>query len=297
MLVRFASLAVVGVLWACVSGPRPVTAARLATLSERRYVTQFDEAYDASWLSLERLGYVIEASDRQAGTFVARAKDGRTYSVSVSEHGESQVVTAVPGPERDAWQLDGAGGEIERWDQLEAMTKELVETWKNPPEWTFRPATSDVIIDSFHASVPLDWRHIDLAVDRRQVVAQRAKPPVEGLNPTLAIRVERRRPMHPRAEPIRAVASLALGISSHPVTTTPLTSELTELGFGGDTTVLLENSERHVRWHLWDARSRAWTVRLVAVCGPADSPDSCEGEWRRVITQLRSTGFEFPRDE
>ncbi len=284
-------------LAACAQGPRPISPSRLLALSERRYLTQFDEAYDASWLAAERLGYAVEDSDRQRGTFLARAQDGRTWSVAVSAQGDAQVVTAVPGPERAAWRLEGPGGELERWDALEAKTRELVEAWRNPPEWTFTPATNDVSLGDFHASVPPDWRHVDLAVDRRQVVAQREKPPQKGLNPTLAIRVERRRPVHPRAEVVRAVAGLALGVSRRPATITPVVGELTERGFGGDLMLKVHDAEQHVRWHLWDARSKAWTVRLIAVCGPEDGSEGCEGEWRRVVGQLVSRGFEFPRDE
>lgn len=290
-------LGVALLLTGCVAGPRVVSAQRLEELSLRTYASPFDEVYDATWLSAERLGYQVVESDRRLGTFTAQHASGHTWSVAVSPRDSQQWVTAVPGPAQAAWQLDGEGGEVARWDALETRTRALLEAWRAQPEWTFTPASNDVGLEGFHVRVPRDWEHVDLAVDRHHVVVQKHKPPFRGTNPTLLIHLDRRRPTHPRAPLVLETAGLALEARTRLQRPSSLDATLTALGYGGDTALVDGPTERPVRWALWDTRTPEWTIRIVAVCGQDGSGAECDREWRALVGSIVSRGFEFPRTE
>ncbi len=282
------------VLSGCVAGPRPVDERTLGALSRRSYAVQFDEAYDATWLSLERLGFVVGERDRRRGTLEAQHPDGRTYAVEVEQRGSTMEVTAVPGPARQAWQLDGPLGEIARWDELGRQTRALLEAWRTWPEWSFEARRNTLTLGAFSVQVPREWARVDLEVSRRKVELQRHLPTGRGLNPTIVVEVDRRRPRHKHSPLVLEAGGRALSARTRLRLVEEVDSPLTARGYSGDVELMDPPGSHEVRWFLWDMRTPEWTVRLGAVCA-REGEEACDTDWERVTGSIHSTGFEFPR--
>lgn len=295
-LVRLTPMALGLALSGCVAGPHPVSEEQLRSLGRRTYAAQYDEAFDATWLALERLGFRVLSQSRRVGTLLAQHDDGRQYDVGVEPHDAQHLVTALPGPPRVAWQLDGARGEVARWDELERLTRALLAAWKRWPEWTFVPAANDLGVLSLHVKAPREWEHVDLELSRHRAELQRFKPGHLGLNPTLLMDIDRRRPVHGVTPLVLETAGRALGTRTRLSLPEVLAGPLTARGYSGDASLDDGAAKHAVRWHLWDMRTPEWTIRIAAVCGPEDSELSCEGEWDKLVASVVSRGFEFPRE-
>lgn len=270
----------------CVSGPRALTHAQLEAFAARQYDGAFDEVFDATAIALERLGYGLERLDERQGTFEARRPDGRGYAVSVVTRGDAQRVVAVPVPERALWVLDGDEGESARWDALEAQTRALLEQWRDHPEWTYVPARELVGVLGFRARVPKEWERVDPSVSRRVLVVQRYRSR-RGLNPSLVFEVARRTARGDPRPFLLSACEVALGARGRlrwPDAAGPPGRE------GGTAKVLDGTVPRTVRWHLWDQRSAAWSVRVAAVCAP-QGEEACDETWAAVAASIVSRDF------
>lgn len=273
----------------CVTS-RALTEGELRDFSTREYSAAWDEVYDATWLALEREGYTVTTFDRPAGTLTA-TKDARAYAVEVSSHGSRQRVVAAPSAKGT---LDAAE-EAAHLERIEDITRELLDTWRDVPEWSFDARRNSILIDTFKVSPPLEWEHLDLSVDRRRVVVQRKKNQRSGLNPTLIVTVDRRRPSVPVAQLVQDAAGLALSARARLTFPDESRARLDETGYSAAVRVMDGSTPRDLRWFAWDVRSNAWSVRVVAVCGPDASESACAGEWRKVARSVVSEGFSFAR--
>lgn len=287
-------VALLAMVWSgCVFGPRALTPAQLETFATRRYVAAFDEVFDATALSLERLGFSLEDVDARQGTLIARQRDGRGYSVTIQSREDEQLVVALPMPVRERWVLDGDDGETARWDALEEHTRELLASWREHPEWDYLAARDLLGVLTFRARLPKAWEHVESSVSRRVVLVQRSKPR-RGLNPSLVFEVSRRRPVSDARAFLLGAAESALGAKGR--LTWPDEVLLPPGGrtAGGRTKVLDGSVPRPVTWHAWHEATPAWTVRIAAVCGPFEGDATCEDEWRTLTESIQSPGFQPP---
>lgn len=276
---------------ACVSGPRALSANQLETFATRRYPGAFDEVFDATALSLERLGFSLDAVDARQGTLVAKGRDGRGYAVTVQSREDEQLVVALPIPDRELWVLDGDDGETARWDALEERTREMLSSWKEHPEWEYAAARELLGVLTFRARLPKAWEHVEPSVSRRVVVVQRSKPR-RGLNPSLVFEVSRRRPVSDARQFLVGAAEVALGAKGRLTWPDAVALPVDGRSAGGRTKVLDGLVPRPVTWHLWHQATAAWSVRIAAVCGPFEGDATCEEEWRALTQSVVSPGFE-----
>lgn len=280
------------VLWSgCVSGPRPLGQSQLESYATRRHQAPFDEVFDATVLSLGRMGLSIEDADVKQGTIVARRKDGTGYSVSIQSRDDEQLVVAVPIPERSAWVLDGEDGESARWDRLESHTKELLTAWRDHPEWTFIAARNLLGVLSFYARVPQSWERVDPSVSRRVTSVQRFKSH-RGLNPTILFEVKRRTPSLEARSFLLTTAEVALQAKGRLTWQGDDEPKLREGRAQRAANVLDGTVPRQISWHLWDHRTPTFTVRVAAVCGAAGSELDCDEDWEALISSIVAPGFE-----
>lgn len=282
-------LAVVATIAACVTS-RALSEGELRDFSTREYDAPFDEVYDATWLSLERFGYVVTEHDRRAGTFTG-TKLGRRYDVEVSSRGERQAVAAIPSAKGA---LDAAE-EAEHLELLEDATRELLKAWREVPEWTFDARRNSVEIATFKVSPPLEWQHLDLSVDRHRVTVQRKKNQRTGINPTIVIDVGRRRPGVPLDGLVAEVAGVALSARMRLSFPEEARAALGKTGYSSTARVMDGPTQRELRWFAWNVQSDVWAVRVIAVCGPDESDASCAAEWPKVARSVISEGYAFAR--
>lgn len=277
----------------CLSGPRALSTAQLEAFSTRRHHGSYDEVFDATVLSLARMGLAVRDVDVRAGTLAALRRDGSGYQVSVRTRGDEHEVVALPVPERERWVLDGDDGESARWDQLEQYTAELLSAWREHPEWQYVPENNLVGVLSFTARLPPAWERVDPSVSRRVLVVQRFRAK-KGLNPTIVLEVLRRRPVLEAKEFLLSTAEVAFGAKARLAWPEPLELSFGTTGGHGRARVFDGPLVRPLSWHLWDQRSPSWTVRLAAVCGP-DAELECAADWEALTATIASAGFEFPR--
>ena len=278
----------------CVSGPRALSAAQLETCATRSYVGAFDEVFDATALSLERLGFSLDTVDARQGTLVAQRRDGRGYAVTIESREDERRVVALPIPERDVWVLDGDDGETARWDALEERTRELLASWREHPEWEYAAARELLGVLTFRARLPRAWEHVESSVSRRVVLVQRSKPR-RGLNPTLVFEVSRRTPVTDERAFLLGAAEVALGAKGRLTWPDEVALPSGGTSAGGRVKVLDGSVARPVTWHVWHEATAAWTVRIAALCGPFEGDETCEEEWRTLTQSIGSPGFEGPR--
>ncbi|MBE2251660.1 MAG: hypothetical protein IAE78_19105 [Myxococcus sp.] len=283
--------ALVCVVAGCVSGPRALTQPQLEALATRSYVGAFDEVLEATAVALQQRGLELERADLRQGTLVAKRRDGSGYAVSVRSRGDEQQVVALPVPERPLWVLDGEDGEGARWDDLEARTRALLETWREHPEWEYLPGRDLLGVLTFRARLPNAWERVEPSVSRRVMVAQRFKSR-RGLNPSLVFEVSRRRPTTDARAFLLGAAEVALGAKGRLTWPDEVVGRPGAAGSGGKARVLDGAVPRAVTWHWWAHHSAAWTVQVAAICGPFEGELTCEAEWRELAESVRSPGFE-----
>lgn len=289
---RAAGFVIAALTLGCIAGPRPVAQVQLEALSMRRYEAAYDEVFDASALAAEQLGYALREVDVSTGAIVATRADGSGYRFTVESRDGLQLVIALPIPERERWLLDGADGEHARWDELETRTRRLLEAWREVPEWEYLAGPNLVRLLDFQARPPANWLRVERSVSRRALVVQQTTQR-RGFNPTLRFDVTRRRPTEPaRASLIEAVG-VALGAKGRLAWPDAARAQFDESGLHGDAAVLDGAVARTISWHLWDQRSPAWIVRVVAVCPVSDR---CDDVWHALTQSIVAPGFEPVRD-
>jgi hypothetical protein len=283
------------VVTACVSGPRALSRDQLEALSTRQLSGDFDEVFDATWLSLEHEGLRVSEADRVAGTLRARREDGTGYDVSVTAAERTQRVRLVPVPDRATWVLDGDDGETARWDAIELHTTALLAAWRELPEWEHLAEKNLVTVPGLSARLPETWEKLEPSVSRRVLTAQRSRTQRRGLNPTWRFEVKRRTPRDDHRPFLLETAGAALFAGSR--LTWPDDTRLVFAGHVAQGRVRLGDGEiaRPVAYAVWVGASGAFTVRIAAICGPpADTETACAAEWRALLERLVARGVAPP---
>lgn len=284
-------------------GPTALTPAQLQSRASRALAADFDEAFDAAWLTLELAGWTVTESDARAGTagtnvVVLPSGVGRGWTLSVTQEGTTPVVTLLPRvfqgtrevTDQMHWSLEGPGGEVEQWEALFERIRGLVDSWRTIPELQLSSTRGEVDAAGLRLLVP-NWRHFEFSVDRRSLAMQGTGA---GFAPTLHYRVERRRPQPDVEGVVVEVLERAFHAPGKIVAPPQWEVETDAWGQSGEAEVRVgaELTPRPVRWRRWEARSPAWRVWVVAAC-PVDDLD-CERDVRAVIESAVNTGAAVP---
>ena len=302
-------------LAACTTrGPVGLAQRELRALGTRSFEGQFEEVFDAAYLSLEQQWGRVATASRLEGV-IEGAKlevtapagfDGtayRSYAVSVYQEGAKVAVTAVPrlwSNERDVsdepwWVLAGESGEEQRWDRLFDGIEALLQAWREVPELSVERSRGEVATLGITLSIPADYRGLELAADRRTALAQATQTGARGcpgcpggLNPTFVFEVQRRRPAFDAPRLYEAALEAALG----PKVAQPEAWEVSETAAGSSAVgqVVASEPARTVAlvWHLWDAGEPVWMFRAAAACGAPEGPAGCELQWQAMVNGVRT---------
>ncbi len=275
-------------------GPVALSPSQLRSHATRVVSADFDEAFDATWLALESLGFTVTAHDRRAGTLstavtAAANGTGRAWQAEVSLQGADSAVTLLPRlheGDRDvtdeaSWTLEGPGGERERWDAAFERIRTLLEDWRHHPELVLEKRRGDLDAAGLHLLVPAAWEHFEFSVERRSLAVQRFKRHL-GVNPTAIYRIERRRP-EPDVEGLLHEA-LGRALGAGVIEPGDWNGGGDAWGFYGEGEVLVGPGRvaEPVRWRRWEARSPAWVVRLAMVCAPSGEL-ACDFETHQIV--------------
>jgi hypothetical protein len=274
----FASLLAVGLCGPGCASSQALTRDQARALGERRWDAPTDEVFDATWLTLRGQGYAIGEVDRVAGTLVA-AKAGHTWELDVAARGADQLVRAVP--REDA---TPRGELVALLDALEEGTRRLVRAWRELPEWRFDGRRNLLAVPGFSAAPPREWEWLDLDVSRRQVVVQQHRAR-SGLNPTLVVELDRRRPQSALGEALKKAAGLALGARQRLTLPDELDSTEDASGLHGRATVLDGTLPQDVSWHALEVTLGTTDVRWVMVCPRAAERD-CTQWWAALAASV-----------
>jgi hypothetical protein len=266
----------------CVSGPRPLSRAQLAAAAVRRHAGAFDDVVQATAVALEGLGLRLAERNEREGTLLAVRADGSGYQVDVRSREGEQLVIAVPVPDQPAWVLDGESGEFARWGALAARTDAILEAWKRPGEWSYRPDRNLALVFDAQIQLPAEWARVEPDVSRQKLIVQRFATR-RGPNPTMVLSIDRRAVGGENVRELIAVARLALGGGDR--LTWPDDSE------DGVARVLDGAVVRPVEWHRLRRSSAAWTIRVIAVCPLEGVPGGCGGGFGEVLEGLRPGSF------
>ena len=234
-------------LTACAAPNQLLTPDEAGALGTRTWEGATDEVFDATWLTLTSLGLTTTQSDRVAGTLVV-TRAGHTFDVDVAALGSEQRVKLTPR------QASTRAESRELLDGLEAGTRSLLRAWRDVPEWKFDGRRNLLTVPGFAFAPPLEWQWLDFDISRRVVVVQQRRART-GVNPTLLVEIDRRRPDSRLQASLRHAAGLAL------VARKPRLDE--------------------VVWHAHQAVLGASDVRLVMVC-PLAAKETCADLWAQI---------------
>lgn len=289
------------------SGPRPMGARALEELGMRRYHAPPDELYDAAWLAFEKLGLRVVAHDRRAGSFETQEDPQRTgapyaWTAQVEQEQDTVRLQLLPlrrGPAApDApWPVDGPGGLEDRVRAVHAQVQALLDAWREGALLAYDTQHHDVGAAGVRVALPAEWGGVELRTDRRRLQLVRKPRQPRPVVPTMAVEVDRRRPVPvpeagagpaaPRelAPSLEAVA-LAAARDARLDVQGPLASWAPRAGKVGDlaywTFDVTVDADPAARLFAFWTETAAWTVRVVAVCG-RDAPDACDDELRALV--------------
>lgn len=266
-----------GFLLSCAAAG-PLTKTEATALGTRTWSAATDEVFDATWLTLRAAGYTVTDADRVAGTFVFHRGE-RTWDVDVAALGTEQRVVLSPRNDTSRSEL------AELLDTLEAGTRTLLRAWDELPEWKYDGRRNLLRVPGFAFAPPPDWEWLDFDISRRFVVVQRLRART-GLNPTLLVEFDRRRPSSPLTSSLRHAAGLTLGARERLVLPDELESTQDETGLHGAVTVLDGTTPREVAWHAFEAVLGPADVRLIMVC-PKANEAGCQGVWAGVVRSIQ----------
>ncbi len=258
----------------------------------------FEEVFDAAWLTLEASGWKVVEHDRRAGTLVTNVVVGssglgRGWTAAVSQTGTTVSLTLLPRVfqnERELtqemyWTLEGAGGEQERWDALFEPIAALTAAWKAHPELVLSTSRGEVDAVGVRLLVP-GWARFDFTTDRWTMVMRGA---AKGVTSALMYRIERRRPLADPAPVVHEVLELALHAPGKVIEPSDWETGSDAWGHrgAGEVKVGAQLTPVEVHWRRWEAGDNAWLVRVVAVCPAGD--EACDADVRRVVESAVST--------
>ena len=261
-------------LFAACSTTQVLSKAEARELGTRRWDGATDEVFDATWLTLIARGSTVDAADRVAGTLVAR-RGPHTWDLDVAAVGTQQRVEVTPRHQSTRAELSAL------LDDLEVGTRALLRAWSELPEWKYDGRRNVLRIEGFAVSPPREWEWLDYDVSRRLVTVQQFRART-GLNPTLLVEVDRRRPDSRLRPTLQRAAGLTLGARKRLVLPDELDESKDMAGLHGTMGVLDGAVPREVTWHAYEAVLDASDVRLVMVC-PLAAEATCAALWSTVM--------------
>ena len=261
----------------CATPRQPLTQTEARDLGARTWQGATEEVYDASWLTLLASGSEVSEADRVAGTLVFR-RGKRTWELDVAALGTEQRVVVTP---REQASRDELGALL---DVLEEGTHTLLRAWNELAEWQYDGRRNTLRVPGFTVGPPREWAWLDYDISHRLVTVQQKRART-GLNPTLLVELDRRRPeSHLRASVQRA-AGLVLGARQRLVMPEQLEETRDENGLHGSMGVLDGTVPREVVWHATEQVLGTSDVRLVMVC-PLAQDAECAGAWAAVFKSM-----------
>lgn len=281
------------VLQACVSGPVFVSDADLERRGSLRTTAPYDEAFDAAWLTLERLDWKVTVADRRAGTLETEARteldshEARGWRLDFRQDGDRLTLIARPRVFFDGvdvtqgmrWELVK---EDARWQDLFHRVQALLEAWRSHPELTLDRRRGELDAGGLKLLVPVAWTHFELSTDRRTLVVQKLRGVKDGLNPSLVYVLERRRPRPDETLVVRTAVERAFRDDGTLNPTEPPKSDANGVFGRGETQSGPGKVVQPVAWRRWEARSPAFVVRVASACAP-EGELSCEADVRAAI--------------
>jgi hypothetical protein len=260
------------VLTACTSS-QVLSQSQARDLGARTWDAATDEVFDATWLTLSAKGFQVGQGERVAGTLVA-TRGAQTWDVEVAALGSQQRVQVAPRQTCTREEL------VEVLDVLETGTRWLLRAWTDVPEWKFDGRRNVLLLPGITASPPRDWEWLDFDTSHRHVVVQQLRART-GVNPTLLVDVDRRRPQSQVAEAIKRAAGMTLGARQRLVLPDELEVTQDATGMHGGMRVLDGTLPLEVVWHAYEATLGTADVRLVLVC-PRKVETECRGLWAGI---------------
>ena len=173
---------------------------------------------------------------------------------------------------------------IDLLDPLEEGTRALLRSWRELPEWKYDGRRNVVSVPGLSASPPREWEWLDFDISRRHLVVQQLRART-GLNPTLLVDVDRRRPKSQLGEALQRATGLTLGARQRLVFPEDLDAKEDSTGFHGTMRVLDGTLPREVAWHAYEAVLGTSDVRLVLVC-PRAMEVECQGWWASLARSI-----------
>jgi hypothetical protein len=264
-------------LLAACSTTQVLSKAEARELGTRTWEGETDEVFDATWLTLAARGYTIADTDRVAGTLLIK-RGPNTWDVDIAAVGTEQRVELTPRHQSTRAELSAL------LDELEAGTGALLRAWRELPEWKYDGRRNLVSLPGFAVAPPREWEWLDFDLSRRLVTVQQFRART-GVNPTLVIEIDRRRPEPRLRASLQRAAGLTLGARQRLVLPDELEDSKEGRGLGGTMGVLDGTVPREVSWHAYEAVLGSSDVRLVMVC-PLDAEAACTRLWSAVMRSV-----------
>lgn len=230
-----------------------------------------DEVFDATWLTLTARGFTVTEQDRLAGTLLLTRGES-TWDVEIAALGSEQRVAISPRHQATRAELS------ELLDALEEGTRTLLRAWHDLPEWKYDGRRNRVSVKGFSLEPPQEWAWLDFDISRRFVIVQQRRART-GLNPTLLVEIDRRRPSSPLAASLRRGAMLALSTNQR--------LELPEVVSTRDQTGLHGQLPLDLVWHAYETALGPTDVRVIMVC-PRSEVSECMSAWAAVAQSILS---------
>ncbi len=254
-----------------------LTRIEASALATRAWSGATEEIYDATWLTLLTQGFSVSRSDRVEGT-LELSRAGKLFDVDVAALGTEQRVEFAPREPIARAELAAL------LDALEEGTRSLLRAWNELPEWVFDGRRNLLRVPGFVVAPPAQWEWLDFDISRRFVVVQQKRART-GLNPTLLVELDRRRPESHLETSLKRAAGLALVARQRLVFPEELEAVEDEQGLHGTARVLDGTSPQEVSWHAYQTVLGASDVRLVMVC-PVVAQTRCRAQWAEVMNSL-----------
>jgi hypothetical protein len=265
------------VSWCTACASTQLTALEARSLSEKTWRAPSDEVFDATWLTLIGRGYEVASSDRVAGTLViSRATEH--WDVDVAALGTEQRVVIAP-------RQVGSRAEFSALlEEVETGTRSLLRAWNELPEWKFDGRRNLLRVPGLSLAPPSEWEWLDYDISRRFVVVQKRRER-SGLNPTLLVELDRRRPESRLQASLRRGAALCVASRQRLTVPDELESTEDQTGLHGSMRVLDGTSPVELSWHAYQTVLGASDVRLVMVC-PKVSHSECRALWKDLFQSI-----------
>ncbi len=251
-----------------------LTPSEASAISTRTWKAPSEEVFDATLLTLRENGHEVTQFDRVAGTLHLDK-----FDLDVAALGTEQRVVVTPHQQITRAEL----GVL--LDALESGTRTLLGAWLDLPEWKFDGRHNLLRVPGFSVAPPAEWEWLDYDISRRFVVVQQRRART-GLNPTLLVDLDRRRPDSVLASSLRRGAGLALAARSRVTMPDELSATEDETGQHGKLRVLDGTVPLDVAWHASQVVLGSSEVRLIMVC-PRATEGLCRDLWRAIFASIQ----------